>query len=194
MVHNFEKSLQHEREQTQKADDFYKKVLNVSKIKRFNTDSNADMEMQRADVDLILSLNDVNYRISEKFRDIDYGDLYLEVYSKYPKTEGWMHSGSPNAILYFTPFTVYWITHKSLSEFCFRKFFPLIPTHWYHELYLSKKTIISKRIILEGESNKINLIQSHNQPTNGQNWVTIGISAPFTLFEKNGVKIKKFVR
>lgn len=194
MVHNFENSLLHEREQTQLADVFYNEVLKVSKIKRFNTDSLADMQMQREDVDLIITLKDVDYRISEKFRDKDYGDLYIEKYSKYPKTQGWMHTGSPNAILYFTPNTVYWITHKSLSEFCLQILFPIIPTVWYDELYLSGKTIVSKRVFLNGKSIKINIIQAHNHPDNGENWETIGVSLPFWVLEENAVKIKKFLR
>lgn len=107
MLHNFENSLLHEREQTAKADAFYRYVLLVSDIKRFDTDSEADMEMQLQDVDVLLTLNGIKYRVSEKFRDTDYGDLYVEIYSKYPTTLGWLHTGSPNAILYFTPKTVY---------------------------------------------------------------------------------------
>lgn len=192
MLHNFENSLHHERDQAAKADAFYRDVLLVSKIKRFNTQSDADMEMQLQDVDVLLTINGVTYRVSEKFRDTDYGDLYVEMYSKYPSTAGWMHTGSPNAILYFTPKSVYWITHKSLSTFCLEVLFPLIPKIWCNQLFLSHKTIVSKRLALNGNTIKINLIQAHNHPTSGNNWETIGLSAPFTVFEKNGVKIKKF--
>jgi len=194
MVHNFENSLNHEREQADKADNFYRNIMKVSEIVRFNTDSPSDMVMQREDVDLLITLNGITFRVSEKFRDKDYGDLYLEMYSKYPKIEGWIHTGSPNAILYFTPNSVYWITHKSLSAFCFQILFPLIPSVWYQEIHNSGKSIVSKKILLNGEWNKINIIQAHNQPTSGKNWQTIGISAPFSLFENNGVKIKKIQR
>ena len=190
MLHNFKASLNHEREQAARADLFYRDVLKVSDIKRFNTDSEVDMEMQRQDVDLLLTLNGTIYRVSEKFRDKDYGDLYIEVYSKYPKTLGWLHTGSPNAILYFTPDSVYWITHKSLSSFCLHTLFPLIPAAWYEELFQSHKTVVSKELLLKGESIKINLIQAHNR--DGVAWETIGISVPFEVLEKNGVKIRKF--
>lgn len=192
MPYNFSDSLHHEREQASKADSFYCERLKVTEIIRFNTDSEADLEMQRQDVDVLLTLNKTIYRVSEKFRDVDYGDLYVEVYSKYPKTHGWLHTGSPNAILYFTPSTVYWITHKSLKEFCLHSFFPLIDDVWYEELFKSHKTLIHKEILFQGETLKINLIQAHNQPTEGKSWETIGISAPFSFFEKNGVKIKKY--
>lgn len=190
MLHNFNSSLIHERGQSAMADNFYREVLKASCIKRFNTDSEEDMEMQRQDVDLELTLNGVTYRVSEKFRDKDYGDLYVEVFSKYPKTLGWLHIGSPNAILYFTPGFVYWITHKSLSSFCLETLFPLIPENWYEELFQSHKSIISKSIRVGKKLMKINVIQAHN--FDGSAWETIGISAPFGFFQENGVKIKRF--
>ena len=192
MVHKFEKSLIHEREQSKKADNFYNKVLLASEIRRFNTDSDSDLLIQKEDVDLILTLNNVNYRVSEKFRDKDYGDLYIEIFSKYPKTEGWLHTGSPHAILYFTPTKVYWISHKSLSDFCFQRLFPLISLVWYEEIYQSGKSIMSKKLFFEGNWIKINLIQAHNQTHKGQHWETIGISVSFTVLKNNGVKIKEF--
>lgn len=191
MNHNFELSLQHERNQSAKADSFYRDVLKVLRIERFNTDSEADMEMQRQDVDVLLTLKNVTYRVSEKFRDKDYGDLYVEIFSKYPKTQGWLHTGTPNAILYFTPNSVYWITHKSLASFCINKLFPLIAEEFFQELYQSHQSIISKRILFDNKSIKINLIQAHNSLPDGSNWETIGISAPFSFFEENGVLIRK---
>jgi hypothetical protein len=190
MLHNFKSSLIHEREQAERADRFYHDVLKATDIKRYNSDSEADMAIQKQDVDVQLTVNETVFRVSEKFRDKDYGDLYVEVFSKYPHTPGWMHTGSPNAILYFTPEAVYWITHKSLSTFCLEVLFPLISTKWYEELFQSRKTIISKRILINKKFIRINLIQAHNK--DGASWETIGVSAPFSFFEENGVKIKRF--
>jgi hypothetical protein len=192
MIHNFELSLMHEREQSKVADSFYRDILKVTEIKRFSSDSETDMEMQRQDVDVLLTLNGITYRVSEKFRDKDFGDLYVEIYSKYPNTPGWLHSGTPNAILYFTPKSVYWITHKSLATFCLGALFPLIPIDYFQELIQSQYSIITKTIHVNNTPIKINLIQAHNSPTEGKKWVTIGIiSAPFKFFEVNGVKIRK---
>ena len=192
MIHNFDQSLEHERNQTIKADTFYRDVLNAIDIKRFDTDSEADMDKQRQDVDLIFTLNNITYKVSEKFRDKDYGDLYVEVFSKFPKTKGWLETGSPNAIIYFTPNSVYWITHKSLAEFCLKSLFPAIPHNWYVDLYQSNKTIVSKYLKIESKIQKLNIIQAHNSLADGSKWETIGISAPFSFFENNGVKIKKW--
>ncbi len=192
MIHNFAQSLKHEKEQSVKADLFYIEVLRAADIKRFNSDSKSDMEMQRDDVDVLLTIHDIQYKVSEKFRDKDYGDLYVEVFSKYPDAPGWLKTGTPNAILYFTPESVYWITHKSLAAFCFEKLFPNIPQTWFDELFLSGQTICSKHITLNDKLFKINLIQAHNCLADGTKWETIGISAPFSLFENNGVKIRKW--
>jgi hypothetical protein len=103
---------------------------------------------------------------------------------------GWLHTGTPNAIIYFTPESVYWITHKTLSSFCLNTFFPQIPEKWYEELYQSHQSIISKPFFIDKKRITINLIQAHNKA--GSSWETIGVCASFSFFEDNGVKIKRF--
>ena len=190
MLHNFTKSLQYEKRQTAHADLFYRDALKVSEIKRFNTDSNADLEMQRQDVDLLLTINGINYRVSEKFRDVDYGDMYLEVYSKYPDTMGWIHTGKPEIIFYFTPLSVYRITHRSLQKFCLEMLFPSLPHPWFKHFYQSKKTIVYKNLTIGDKVFKINLISAYNFEIT--RWVTIGISLPFEVLIENDVQIKKY--
>lgn len=190
MLHNFSNDLKHEREQTVLADKFYLEVLKASEIKRFSSDSEEDMIMQKQDVDLLLTMNGTTFRVSEKFRDKDFGDMYIEVYSKFPKVKGWLNTGSPNAILYFTPKNVYWITHLSLKEFCIQKLFPQIITQWFEELYNSGKTIIGKRISIDQNTYSINIIQAHNK--DGNEWKTMGVSVPFDLLKNAGVKFKRF--
>lgn len=189
MIHNFNKSLKHEREQTVFADIFYREVLHVSQIVRFSSDNEDDMLMQKQDVDVLLTLNGITYRVSEKFRDKDFGDLYIEVFSKFPLVKGWMHTGSPHAILYFTPNHVYWITHKSLKEFCLNHLFQSLPTEWFDDLFKSGQTIIKKTVKINETSFNINLIQAHNH--DGKKWKTMGLSIPFEILEKFGVKFMK---
>jgi catechol 2,3-dioxygenase-like lactoylglutathione lyase family enzyme len=80
-----------------RADAFYRDVLGAKIIRRFDRDTDEDMEMQREDVDVLIELKGVEYRVSEKFREHDYEDLYIEIYSKYPDTPGWVITGTPNA-------------------------------------------------------------------------------------------------
>lgn len=192
MTHNFDTSLHAERAQAATADAFYRNVLHVACIQRFNSETHYDMEMQQQDVDVLITIGEVTYRVSEKFRAKDYGDLYVEMFSKYPNVPGWIETGSPNAILYFTPASAYWITHKSLAAFCRNNLFPLIHSVWLQELCNYHKNIVSKIITFNGRPVKLNLIRAHNHPSEGRDWETIGLSAPFDFFEKNGVKIRKY--
>lgn len=189
MIHQFQKSLQHERDQAEKADWIYREVLKATGIVRFNTDTDSDMLMQRQDIDLLLTIRGTTFKISEKFRDKDYGDLYIEVFSKYPHTKGWMHTGKSNAIIYFTPTSMYWITHNSLFE-CYEKILlPIIPEVWYQDLHQSQQSICTKKIQINGIETNIQLIQAHN--FEGKAWDTIGISIQFEILSKLGVKFKK---
>ena len=192
MVHDFEKSLQHERSQTGKADCFYRNVFHATEIVRYNSDSEFDMVFQRKDIDVSIRVENKFFHISEKFRETDYGDLYVEVYSKYPHVKGWLHTGSPDVIVYFTPISVYRIKHQSLQVFCLEKLFPAIPEKWFREIYCSGKAFVRKNLILDKKQLSINLIQAHNKPADSSSWETIGIAIPFETLERNGVKIKKY--
>ena len=190
MFHNFRHSLQYERNMASKADEFYRRILKVTDIKRFSTDSEADMQMQRQDVDLTFMRKGIKYKVSEKFREHNFNDLYIELFSKYPHTPGWLLTGSPNAILYFFPSAVYWITHKSLYNFCVDKLFPAIPKHFIDEIYESHKSFMSKTITLDNQEIHIKLVQAHNH--DGASWETIGVCVDFDVLVKFGVKFKKF--
>jgi hypothetical protein len=193
-VHNFDRSLQHEREFAGRADLFYRKHLNANAVMRYNGDNAHDMSFQRRDIDVALTINGKNYNVSEKFRDTDFGDLYLEVYSKYPHTRGWIHSGESDFIAYFTPGAVYLISSAGLRHFCLNIFFPEIPAGFYSEIFKSGKTKVKKTIVFPGEKDEkieISIIQAHNQ-TGNSSWKTIGVTAGFDLLSRYGVRWKKF--
>lgn len=190
MIHNFRKSLLYERSQAPLADRFYREKCLAVDICRFNNDTASDMEMQYLDIDLQLKIKERTYLISEKFRDKDYGDMYLELYSKYPLVKGWMHTGRPDAIVYFTPANVYWINHNSLKRFFTEQLFPKIDEKLYSSLVDSEKNIVSYRITLNGEKEKINLIKADNK--DGNEWTTLGISVSFDALNRHGVRFLKF--
>ncbi|MDD3080322.1 MAG: hypothetical protein PHH37_14645 [Paludibacter sp.] len=190
MLHNFKNNLKHEKEQADRADKFYREVLHASEITRYNHDNEQDMIMQRKDIDCSFSINNVHYMISEKFRDKDFGDFYVEFYSKYPNTPGWIFTGSANAILYFTPENVYWVTFKSLKTFCVDQLFTTIPQCWFSDIYISHKPIKTRYLLLDKTRIPLNIIQAHNQC--GECWETIGISISFEILEKFGVKFRRY--
>lgn len=194
MLHNFEKSLEYERNQAVEANMFYKKVLGASNTVRFNTDTSTDMQMQLQDVDVQLVIKGVTYLISEKFRDKDFGDLYVEIFSKYPYSPGWIYAHLPNALLYFTPNHVYWITHKSLADFCFNTLLPTVPEKWFEELAKYPKPILPKTVSINQDFVQLYFIKAPNVAADGAHWETIGLTIPFTVLEKNGVKFQLFER
>ncbi|OIP85289.1 MAG: hypothetical protein AUK44_00200 [Porphyromonadaceae bacterium CG2_30_38_12] len=190
MNYRFSNSLLYEREQAIKANQHYTERWGATNIQRFDTDSPDDLVMQRQDVDLLLTINGTTYRVSEKFRDKDYNDLYIEVFSKYPQTVGWLQSGSADAIVYFTPKAVYWITHKTLKDFCLSKLFPAIAPNWYEEIFINQQTFLSKTIYIDKVKIPIKIIQAHN--FEGVAWHTIGVSISFDVLQTFQVKLKKF--
>jgi hypothetical protein len=181
----------HEKEQAVKADDFYRNVLKVTSILRYNHDMPRDMEMQRADVDVSIKIGEKLYHISEKFRDVDYGDLYIEIYSKYPHTQGWMHTGKPDAVLYFTPSHVYWINHYSLRHFCFDLLFPSIHQHLIDDFFQSDKHIKLYKVIISGKQLPVKMIKADNK--DGTEWVTIGVAVSFDILKSFGLNFRGFV-
>lgn len=189
-IHNFNHSLQYERGKAEIADNFYRNVLKATGIRRFNSDNKHDMFYQKKDIDVELILKEKVYRISEKFRNKDFGDLYLEFFSMYPDVRGWMDSGSPDAIMYFTPENAYWISHRSLKHFFDKTLLPLINQEWFEKIYQTGETINSKQVKAGGKIYKISIIQAHNQ--NKVTWKTIGICIPFKWLEDAGVKFRSF--
>jgi hypothetical protein len=190
MLHNFDTSLRHEREQAGNADKFYISEFGAQEIERYCNDSVRDLKFQHKDIDVSMIINEKRFYISEKFRDRDYGDMYLEVYSKYPSVNGWIHSGSPDFIVYFTPKAVYCVAHKTLREFCLDKLFPQIPDEWYEEIHSSGKASILKTMKLDSGNISLRLIQAHNQ-TEDASWETLGIAIRFEVLKKHGIKVKR---
>ena len=189
MIHNFRHSLEYERSMATRADAFYRDVLGAKIIRRFDRDTDEDMEMQREDVDVIIERKGVEYRISEKFREHVYEDLYIEIYSKYPDTPGWVITGTPNAVLYFFPSSVYWVTHKSLYEFCVNVLFPAIPKAFIEEIFETKKSYLPKTILLDKQTVSVKLVQALNHDV--ADWETIGVCVSFDVLAKYGVQFSK---
>ncbi|MDR2840692.1 MAG: hypothetical protein LBV75_05450 [Paludibacter sp.] len=191
MIHNFDRSLLHEREFALGADNFYRTELNATEILRYNTDSEHDMNFQHRDIDVTVTVNDRKFNVSEKFRDTDFGDLYIEVFSKYPQTMGWMHSGNPDFIAYFTPKAIYLIAHTDLKAFCLNTLFPSIPQEFFSEIFISGKTIVKKKFEINNKQTEIAVIQAHNCSGNVK-WETIGIAIHFDLLTTYDVKWRKY--
>lgn len=192
MLHRFSKSLELERQQAASADSFYTKVLGARQVIRYASESAQDMAMQRLDIDVTIKVGERIFQISEKFRTRDFDDLYLEVYSKYPPILGWMDTGSPQVLVYFTPSKVHWIAHKELKDFYLLHLKPALDEKWFASLYNSNDSIVSHKLKLDSITTHIRIIQAHNFENKA--WVTMGVGIDIDVLEKFGVKIRSFTR
>ena len=137
-MNNFYTAITYEKSMQSSADKFYKHLIynilfpNCPKeyiniqIKRWDFADPDGRKMQLDDIDVTLYV-DINrpefsepshyqWNISEKFRTIDYGDMFIELYSKYPHTKGWGCNTKADKIFYFTPNNVYIIKTEQLKD------------------------------------------------------------------------------
>lgn len=128
MNNDFLKALTYEKEQFPRADEFYRRVLNgpMNKIKITRWDyqlNDVHRRMQDDGIDVTieneLATNEYDRRvigISEKFRTSDFGDMFIELYSKFPNVIGWGLKEKADLVAYFTPWHTYIIDNDQLKK------------------------------------------------------------------------------
>jgi len=189
MPHNFQTSLAYENSKSTVADTFYYDQFHVENIIRFNSGSPSDMVFQRQDIDLQLFGWGKHTNVSEKFRDFDFNDLYLELYSMYPETKGWMHKSEANYLAYFFPKRMFWIDKKELQQIFKTQIEPAIN---FTELESWLKTNKNKsgkyktQIEVKGQPYSVQIITAFNRTSN-KDWNTVGVSVPFNLLKNCGL-------
>lgn len=194
-THQFNISLQKEVQQQSCADQFYIKKLRAKDIVRYNSNSEIDMKFQRQDIDLSFELNGRRLMVSEKFRSFDYGDLYLECFSKYPGTPGWMHHSQADFLACFFPERVLWINKKKLVGFFLNKLWPELPGGWFakinRELY-GRSGIQKQKIDILGRQREFAVIQAFNR-SGKDKWHTIGIGLPLEMLSEFNIPGKIYL-
>ncbi|HPC26775.1 MAG TPA: hypothetical protein PK410_04535, partial [Paludibacteraceae bacterium] len=68
----------------------------------------------------------------------------------------------------------------------------LLPSFWFENLKTSDRNIISKKIYVNNIPYIISIIKALNETSEGDNWITMGITIPFNMLKINGVKFLKF--
>ena len=186
--HNFDQSLLREKEFFSKADLFYSAKLSATNINRFDYKTDEGKKMQLLDVDLSFNIDNITKLVSEKKRGRNYGDLYLETFSKYPHTKGWMTHTKANLLAYFFIDSALIVNMDQLKEFFENKLNPLLKEEWYKEINSFKNSSrrIPKIISLELNNYEINIIQAYNN-TRGIEWHTLGISVPLKVLKDNNI-------
>jgi len=159
-------------------------------------DSGLLLVYQRRDIDICLLFNGRNIHISEKFRKMDYGDLLIELFSKYPDVKGWMNNSEAEYITYFTPHKVYVINKMELLNWYQTENFEdkinqeISNFHILNEKKSSRKNI--EYTSSKGNSFKIHLIQAYNKIRDAE-WHTLSLAISWNDLEKEGVQVKKYL-
>lgn len=131
---DFYNALDYERSMFGKTDIFYEKwiknILYASypwnlmeiNLSRWDWNTPEGRTKQMSDIDITIDV-DVksgqiknHYNISEKFRTDDYGDMFIELYSKYPNVNGWGPTTEADLIFYHTPKNLYYIDAKDIKR------------------------------------------------------------------------------
>lgn len=91
---DFQDKLNYEHSQQPMADVFYKEHMGAISIERYDYNDPNGRIKQQHDIDCTITIKDeqdnvYDINISEKFRSIDWGDMWIELYSRYPSVRGW---------------------------------------------------------------------------------------------------------
>lgn len=190
MPHNFWKSLQFEKRKFQMADHVYFDSLCVEEITRFDTGTKHDMEFQKQDIDVQLHAWGRFANVSEKFRDKDYGDLYLELYSMFPNTLGWMDVTGADYLAYFFPLRMLWINKSELKKVFEKCIKQQIPTQKI-EVWIMKNPKQCGRFSFYINNFKMQIVIAYNR-TKTKEWYTVGVCVPFKYLKQQGLSWKQY--
>lgn len=108
-------ALKYEKSNHAWADEWYKKHLNAESIIRWDWDEPIGHYKQQNDIDCTIQKEDTTLNISEKFRSVDFGDMFIEIYSMYPSVPGWAIKSAADLIAYHTPTRSYLVNAKQIE-------------------------------------------------------------------------------
>ena len=196
VTHDFSKSINYEHSNFPKANKFYTEILKVGKITRIGFDNEESRALQRLDVDACFEYNGKQVYVSEKHRKVDYGDLLLEVFSKFPHTPGWMNNSAADYLAYFVPRKVYWINKKQLTWFYSNILYKVIPDSFFQKLinnYPRQSRKEQTIIEINGSREYVKVVQAYNAPYGSNDtWYTENICVKFSTLRRAGVEIEEY--
>lgn len=166
-----------------RADMFYKNVLKAEIVKRYSYNNEEDKEFLKKDISLTIKMNDKETTISEKLRDLDWNDIYVEIFKKYPDEAGWIKATEAEYLGYFFPGRVFWAKMEPIKTICYDIISKAIESGIYKELlymYPKNSGRLSKTFKINTKTYSFNFIQTYHEE--GDNfYYSIGISLPFVL-------------
>jgi hypothetical protein len=164
-------------------------------LKRYDSNSNEDMDFQKKDIDLTLVTGGRIIQISEKFRKEDYGDLLIELYSKYPTHLGWMENSHADYLAYYAKDSVYIVDKHRLIKWFEDENFAInlsaeIENFYSRHITSSARSKI-KWVTKSENKIQIDLIQAFNQSGSDQ-WHTLSLAIAWNDLKKEGLSFKKY--
>ena len=187
----FNNSLAYEQSRIPMQDKFYREVLGATDIKRFHFNNLDERDIQRQDIDLQFVLDGKVVSISEKHRTKDWGDMFVEMYSKYPYTLGWMHHCNANYFAYFVPNKVYWIDAQALKDFYLTSVRPNISENDIARVMSGKESRQKATVNLGNNSYSLFLVKVPTKDGRDK-WEGLGVCLPFSLLKQFKIPIKEF--
>lgn len=177
-----------------RADMFYKNVLKAEIVKRYSLNKEEDHEFLIKDQNLTIKMGDKESTISEKTRDQDWNDIYVEIFHKYPEIDGWIRYTEAEYIAYFFPGRVFWAKMEPIKMLCFDILSKAADSGIYKELsymYPKNSGRLSKTFKINQKTYSFNFIQTYHE--DGENsYYSIGISLPFVLLMDFRIDYKIF--
>lgn len=177
-----------------RADMFYKNVLKAEIVKRYSPTKDEYADFIAKDQNLTIKIADKESTISEKARDQDWNDIYVEIFRKYPDEDGWIRYTEAEYIAYFFPGRVFWARMEPIRQLCFDILTKAIDSGIYKELsymYPKNSGRLSKTFKINQKTYSFNFIQTYHEE--GENsYCSIGISLPFVLLMDFRIDYKIF--
>ena len=177
-----------------RADMFYKNVLKAESVKRYLHDKEEDKEFLAKDQSLFMKIADKETTISEKIREQDWNDIYVEIFKKYPHEEGWIKVTEADHLAYFFPGRVFWAKMDPIKMLCHDILSKAFDSGIYKELYYmypKNSGRLSKTFKINTKTYSFNFIQTYHE--DGENsYYSIGISLPFVLLMDFRIDYKIF--
>lgn len=184
-------SLEYEKSCFKRQDEFYIRK-GVTGIKRFDYDNPGEKDVQRKDIDLVLtSKTGRTVSVSEKNRPTNYGDLLFEIWSVYEQGKpGWSLTGESDWTFYFVeslrnPYVGLFKTcdlHKFIQE---NKILEQITPEIWDEFHKESKCIKDILIKIKGFSSPVrcSLIKAYNK-----GYTTLSLSVPYSVLDGYGLE------
>ncbi|HNW96843.1 MAG TPA: hypothetical protein PKK00_00365 [Bacteroidales bacterium] len=177
-----------------RADMFYKNVLKADIIKRYSPKKTEDKDFLAKDINLHVKMNDKETTISEKTRDQDWNDIYVEIYKKYPDEAGWIKFTEAEYLAYFFPGRVFFCKMEPIRNLCQDILCRAVNTGIFKDMYymfFRSSGRHSQSIKINNKTYSFTFHQTYHE--DGDNsYYSIGLILPFVMLMDFRIDYKIF--